>query len=193
MVEVVSNIINCSTDIISNGGIFLGFFLVFIESFFPILPLCVFVSLNVNAFGFFLGILISWIGTVLGSFICYLICYKLQAFILKVFGKNRIFSKVKRGIDSFSKIKLVHLTLIITLPFTPSFLVNVLAGFSMIRVDKYVLSLIIGKMFSIMFWGYIGIQLISSVDNIYSIIYIIVTLVFAYIISKIVSKRFKID
>ena len=56
--DIVNTIIDYSTNFMSIGGVPFGFFLVFIESFIPILPLSVFVALNVNAFGFFIGILI---------------------------------------------------------------------------------------------------------------------------------------
>ena len=67
----VQYIIDISTRIITNGGLLVGFFLVFLESFIPILPLSVFVALNVNSFGFFEGVLITWIATSIGSIICY--------------------------------------------------------------------------------------------------------------------------
>ena len=71
--DIINTIIEYSTSFISTGGILFGFFIVFIECFIPILPLSVFVALNVNAFGFFIGILISWLATSLGSFLCYLL------------------------------------------------------------------------------------------------------------------------
>ena len=45
----------------------LGFLLPFIESFIPVLPLFVFVFVNVDTFGLFLGIIVSWLGTFLGT------------------------------------------------------------------------------------------------------------------------------
>jgi len=58
-VNIINYIIDYSTNFISTGGILFGFLLVFIECFIPALPLSVFVALNVNAFGIFIGILIS--------------------------------------------------------------------------------------------------------------------------------------
>ena len=75
--DIIKYLIENSTDIIETGGILTGFLLVFIECFIPALPLSVFVALNVNAFGFLIGCIISWLATCLGSYICYKIFYLL--------------------------------------------------------------------------------------------------------------------
>lgn len=41
-----------------------GVLLPLIEAFLPFLPLFVFIMANVNAFGFWLGFLYSWVGTI---------------------------------------------------------------------------------------------------------------------------------
>ena len=66
--DFIRYIVDNSTHFVETGGILMGFLLVFIECFIPALPLSVFVALNVNAFGFFLGCFISWIATCTGSF-----------------------------------------------------------------------------------------------------------------------------
>ena len=54
--DIINNIIDFCTNFIYTGGIFFGMFIVFLESFLPVLPLSVFVALNCNAFGFFIGV-----------------------------------------------------------------------------------------------------------------------------------------
>ena len=191
--EIFKYFIDNSTNFILDGGILYGFFSVFIECFIPALPLSVFVALNVNAFGFFGGCLISWIATSLGSFICYICFSYLGSKFTDKFLNRKIIKKIKCSIDKFSNIKFTELVLLITLPFTPSFLINILSGLTKISVEKYVCSLLIGKVFSVIFWGYIGKSILESPTDIYSIVYIIFTLVLSYIISKIVSYKFKIN
>ena len=191
--DLVNDIINHSTDIIASGGLLAGFFLVFLECFIPALPLCVFVALNINAFGFFIGTLISWIATCLGSFLCYLLFLFLEKKIhYKVLGKKRL-SKLKKSIDKFKNIKFSTLVIIISLPFIPSSLVNILCGISRVEKEKYICALLIGKVFCILFWGFIGKSFIESLTDIKSMIYIFITLSIAYIISKIVSKKLNIQ
>lgn len=191
--DLIKYIIDHSTEFVSNGGMLVGFFLVFIECFIPVLPLSVFVALNVNAFGFLGGFLISWSATCLGSYLCYLFFLFIEGKLTEKFLKRKTIKKIKNSIDKFEKIKFTELVLIITLPFTPSCLVNILAGLTKVAKEKFLIALLIGKSFTIVFWGYIGKSLIESLTDLKSLIYIFVTLVLAYIISKIVSKKMHID
>lgn len=191
--SALEEIIITATKIVENGGLITGFLLIILEAFLPVLPLGAFVTLNVNAFGLYLGLTISWIASVLGSFIMYLLCYYISNKYIYKFLKKKEKENILDKITSFKKIKLTHLVLIITLPFTPSCFINLLAGLSNISKEKYLLSLIIGKAFMITFWAYIGMSLIESISNIKAIIFIIFILIIAYIISKIVSKKFKIE
>ena len=191
--SIISDLINYCTYLIENGGILISFLLVLIESFLPILPLGGFVALNVNAFGLLEGIIVSWIATTIGCFITYLIIYNLSNIIVYKLLKPETRTKILDKMENFKRIKITHLVLLITLPFAPSFLINFLAGVSGILKEKFLISLIIGKAFMIIFWGYIGKSLIESITNIKAIIFTILMLVIAYIITKIISKKFKIE
>ena len=191
--EFVQYMIENSSDFISAGGILVGFFFVFIECFIPILPLSVFVALNVDAFGFYNGCLISWMATCLGSFICYSIFLYLERKLMNHFLNRKTIQKIRKGINRFQNITFTELVLLMTLPFTPSFLINILSGLVKIPREKFVGALIIGKLFSIVFWGYIGKSLLDSLMDFRSILYIVITLMIAYIISKIVSVKLNIS
>ena len=191
--EFINLLVEWSTEFISDGGIIFGFFIVFIECFIPALPLSVFVALNVNAFGFFVGTFISWIATSLGSIICYTLFKLFKKKIVVLLPKRKYLGKINSGIEMFKKIKFTQLVLILTLPFTPSFLINILGGLSGMPKEKFVTAILIGKMFEITFWGYIGKSIIDSLTDIKSLIYILFTLVIAYIVSKIVSKKLNIE
>ena len=189
----LTELIETCTELIQKGGFLMGFFLILIEAFIPILPLGAFVTLNINAFGTFPGLLISWSASVIGSYIMYLLCYYVSNKVIYKFIKEKTKEKIIEKTTHFQKIKLTSLVLIITLPFTPSCFINLLAGISNVSKEKYLISLIIGKVFNIIFWGYIGMSLIESLTNIKAIIFIIIILLIAYLISKIISKKFKID
>ena len=191
--HVVEYLIENSTNFVESGGIIFGFFLVFLECFIPALPLSVFVTLNINAFGFFIGILISWIATCMGSIICYLIFYFIGSKLTEKFLSKKIIRKINKAVIAFKKIKFTELVLLITLPFTPSFLINIISGLSGMNKEKFILAILIGKVFMITFWGYIGKSLIDSLTDIKSIIFIVIALIVAYIISKIVSRKMNIE
>jgi len=191
--DTIQNMVEVCTELISSGGLFFGFFLVLLESFIPILPLSVFVALNVNAFGFLVGVFISWIATCIGSFLCYFLVSYLEEKVLVKIIKGKKLLKIRNTIDRFEKIKFSQLVLIFTLPFTPSFFINIVSGLGGISREKFLVSLLIGKMFAIIFWGYIGKSIIASLTDINSLLYISITLIVAYILSVIVEKKFNIE
>ena len=191
--ELINSFVDWSTNFISDGGVLFGFFVVFLESFIPALPLSVFVALNVNAFGFFIGIFISWIATSLGSIICYSLYKLFKEKLVILLPKRKYLHKINSGIEKFKSIKFTQLVLILTLPFTPSFLINILGGLSGMSKEKFIIAVLIGKLFEIIFWGYIGMSLIDSLGDAKSLIYILSTLIIAYIISKVISKKLNIE
>ena len=153
------------------------------------LPFSAFVAFNVEAFGFFIGSILSWIGTCTGSFLCYLLFYYLG----EKLSQWKIFSKFYQKVYALKKISFSQLVLIITLPFAPSCAINIVSGMMKVSRKMFLLSLLIGKMFTIIFWGYIGKSLFDSLTDIWSLLYISLTLVVAYIISKIIGKRMNLE
>ena len=158
----LSELIEMATSLIEDGGFLIGFLLVLVESFFPILPLGAFVTLNVNAFGFFPGIILSWIATTLGSTLTYLFFYYLSNNIVFKLVKESTKNKILEKTAGFKKIRITHLVLLITLPFAPSCFINLLAGVTGVSKKKYLTALPVGKIFMITFWAYIGKSLIES-------------------------------
>lgn len=170
-------------------GYVLSCFLILIESIVPALPLSVFITLLFYKFGPLIGFIISYVFTILGCIMSYKIFnsklrYKFDNFINKKDLKklNKLKSRIK-------KIKFNNLCLIIAIPFTPAFLVNIAAGLVNMDLKKYLYSLMIGKVFLIIFWGFIGTSLINSFKNPINLVYIIFMLIICFIISKLVSKR----
>lgn len=191
--DVINSFIDFATSFIANGGIILGVILIILEALIPILPLGVFVALNINAFGAFLGILISWASTCLGSYLAYLLFYFLSnKFIYKLISNN-LKSKIDKTKNKFKKISFSNLVLLTALPFTPSCLINLICGIAQISKKKFLTSILIGKFFMIIFWGYVGKSLIESITDIKTIIIVIVMLIFAYLISKLVNKKMNIE
>ena len=170
-------------------GYLLSCFCIMLESIIPILPLSVFITLLFYKFGVFLGFIISYIFTIIGCFISYKIFNtKLRLkFDNYVDRKNR--KRIKNLLRIIKRIKFNNLCLLIALPFTPAFLINIAAGLADIDEKKYLYSLLIGKTFLVMFWGLIGTSLINSIKNPINLVYIVIMLVCCFIISKLVEKR----
>jgi uncharacterized membrane protein YdjX (TVP38/TMEM64 family) len=132
-----------------------GILLPLLEAFFPFLPLFLFVMANASAFGLWLGFLFSWIGASGGALIVFLLVRK--------FGQKRILNFLKKHPQVQKLMVWVEnhgfgpLFLLLCFPFTPSAVVNIVAGLSKISIAQYMLAVLTGKVvmiFTISFVGY---------------------------------------
>ena len=191
--QVVNSFVDFCTQFISDGGFLFGFTLVFLESFLPVLPLGVFVALNVNAFGGFFGIILSWTAPCLGCFLSYLLFSFLSEKFLQKLLSPKTLEKVDKAIHKFQEISFSNLVLVVALPFTPAFLINIICGIARVSRRKFLFSIFIGKVFMIVFWGYVSKSLIESITDINTIIIVSLMLVAAYLVSKIVGRKVNLD
>lgn len=194
MGELLGNIDGIINNFLLNIGVFgpiLGCFCILIESIVPILPLFVFITINFLVFGNIIGFLISWIFTVLGCLMSFFLFRKKirNWFAEKIKQKE----KLKKIIKLVDNLKLEQLTSIIAVPFTPAFMVNIAAGLSQMDFKKFLIALSIGKIFLVLFWGFVGTSLIQSLTHPIALLKVIILVLLAFIISKIISKKFKLD
>lgn len=170
-------------------GYVLSCFLILIESIVPALPLSVFITLLFYKFGYLSGFIISYIFTILGCIMSYKLFNSKIKNKFETYIKNKYRKMLNRLVKRINKIKFTNLCLIIAIPFMPAFLINIAAGLTNMNFKKYVYALLIGKVFLIIFWGFIGTSLINSIKNPINLVYIVIMLVICFIISKLVSKR----
>ena len=96
---------------------------------------------------------------------------------------------IQSWLKNLSKIPFTSLAIIMAIPFTPAFFVNIAAGLSKMSYKKFFASLVLGKTVMVYFWGYIGTSLLDSLTDVTVLIKIIVLLLVTYIISKKVEKK----
>lgn len=194
MGAIFSNIDNIIHQFLLSIGIFgpiLGCFLILIESILPILPLFVFITINFLVFGPVVGFLLSWIFTILGCLLSF--------FLFRCKFKNWFDKKIKNGkqlkkvMQVVDKLKCEQLTAIIAVPFTPAFLVNIAAGLSKMPIKKFLTSIMIGKIFLVLFWGFVGTSLLQSLTHPVALVKVALLVFLAYIFSKVVCKKFRMD
>ena len=185
METIITELIDKITSIMGNMGFISGFLLIMLESMIPILPLAVFIALNIMTFGSLFGFLISWIATVIGCMISFTLCRKLRDKFEKKYGNNENVKKFKKYIN---KLSYSNLVILIALPFTPAFAVNIAAGLTDIEAKKYFSALLIGKLPMVYFWGFIGKSLLESITDPFTIGQIVVMLIAAYLVSKVVNR-----
>lgn len=165
--------------------------LIIIESIVPVLPLCVFITINFYFFGKFVGFLLSWIFTCIGCYLSYTLVRKgIKTIALDTAQKSGLLQKTIKVIKNMD---ITNLILVIAIPFTPAFLINIAAGLAKMDKKKFIISILIGKIFMVYFWGFIGVSLIESLKNPLIIIKVVILLIFAYILSIIAKKILKIN
>ncbi|MEH6986759.1 TVP38/TMEM64 family protein [Cytobacillus firmus] len=132
-----------------------GILLPMLEAFLPFLPLFLFVMANASAFGLWLGFLYSWVGAVAGALIVFLLVRKYgQKRILRFLKKNKQVQKLMKWVEKHG---FGPLFILLCFPFTPSAVVNIVAGLSNISIAQYMLAVLTGKIvmiFTISFVGY---------------------------------------
>ncbi len=192
MMEMIDTFIDTTLQGLGVWGPIVGCFFITIESILPFLPLFVFITLNFLAFGKIIGFIISWIFTCLGCLLSFfLFRKKVQTHLYKHLKKKGIISK--QTIDIITNLKFEQLTTIIAIPFTPAFLVNIAAGLSNMSYKKFLGALLIGKVFLVYFWGFVGVSLLESIKNPIYLIRVGILLFAAYVVSRIVNKKFNLN
>ena len=172
-------------------GPILGCALIIVESVVPILPLCVFITMLFVSYGYILGFIISWVFTIIGCNLSYFLCKKVfQKHFRKMIKEE---GKASHFMKRIQHLSFKELSLIVAIPFTPAFLVNIACGLSNMPYKKFFYSMVIGKLFMVYFWGFIGTTFIECLKTPIHFIYIIIMLLIAYIISHIVNKKLKLD
>ena len=194
MKELLTSIYDLLMNTLDNLGAFAPIFaclLIMVESILPFLPLCVFITINFLAFGNIIGFLISWICTVIGCMFSFFI-FKYFSNKIKpsFYEKHPNINKVK---EKISKLSLTQITIVLVIPFTPAFTINIAAGLTNMSAKKYLIACLIGKIFLVYFWGFIGTSLIDSLKHPIILVEIGIFIVVAYIISKLLTKHLKLN
>ena len=180
------NILELSRDYRSLGPL-IGFFLPFLEAFLPFLPLFAFVFANASAYGLWIGFLLSWAGTTIGSYTVFL--------VVRRYGRARIL----RFLMKYERVqKLIHwvethgfgpLFLLLCFPFTPSALVNLVAGLSNMKKKSYLLTLLAGKFVMIFTISFIGYDIKELITKPLRTAIVLVVIVLLWLIGKQIERR----
>ena len=194
IIETIKLIANTLIEFIQSSG-FLGVIfacgLISVESIIPMMPLSVFITINFLVLGHLFGFIVSYIFTVLGCIMSYYIFKKGFGNRFEGLTENKkLISKYKK---LFKNISTGNLILIIAMPFTPAFVVNIVAGLVKMDFKKYLTGLLIGKLAMVYFWGFIGTSLIESIKNPLILIKIAVIMILTYILYLILKKILKFE
>lgn len=192
MNEIIDSFVSNGTSWLLTFGPIAGVILIMVESILPVLPLSVFITLNIVSYGNFLGFLISWLATIVGCMCSF--------FLFRRFFQNKLYrfinkkdsEQLKKIMKAISTISFSNLVVLIALPFSPAFLINIAAGLSKIKTEKFFMAIILGKMVMVYFWGYIGTSLLESLTDITILIKVAILLIGSFLMSKLIEKKLKV-
>jgi uncharacterized membrane protein YdjX (TVP38/TMEM64 family) len=168
-------------------GPLLGILLPMLEAFLPFLPLIVFVLANAAAYGFLLGFLLSWAGTCIGSFAVFLFVRWMANKRLKNYLQKR--KKLQSMLAWIDRHGFGPVFFVLSIPFTPSSLINVVSGLSNISPKSFFLAVILGKMVMISIVTFIGTDWQNIVADPMRIIPIVVGITLFWIVGKVIEKK----
>ena len=168
------------------GGPLIAILLPVIEAFLPILPLVLFVTINVSAFGFFWGYLFSWIGNCLGSFLLFMLIRKI--------GGKKIEEKISKSKYSVAleKIRSKNFSVLFFLycfPFTPSFLISGASALANMNTKEFLIALIPSKFIMLISLAVIGLNVGSFFKNpLRSVLFVAAIIFVNYVLKYIVEN-----
>ncbi|MCH1626857.1 TVP38/TMEM64 family protein [Fredinandcohnia quinoae] len=174
----------------SSFGPLPGIILPMLEAFIPVLPLVVFVVANAAAFGLWLGFLYSWFGAIAGSLLVF--------FLVRKYGQRRFFSfvskhkKVKGLMSWVERHGFGPIFLLLCFPFTPSAVINVVAGLSKVSTPQFILAVICGKLVMIFTISFIGYDIKALFHKPVKTIIVLGVLVILWFIGKRVEAWLKV-
>lgn|SRR5574344_209245 len=196
MMEYLKLIDSFITNLLNSSALLapiIACLLILIESMIPILPLALFITINFYYMGAVVGFIVSWVLTCIGCYLSFLLCRgKLKKHFDYMLSKKE-HHKLNKMMNAIEHLKLEELTMIIAIPFTPAFMVNIASGLSNMNHKKFITAIIIGKIFLVYFWGFVGTSLIESLKNPKILIELGLFMLLAFIISKLVNKKYKLE
>lgn len=190
MMSMINIITNTEEYLLSLGVItpLFSCIMIFLDSFISIFPYFILISINILILNPILGFLLSFLSTILGSYIMYLLVKnKLKDFTNFHLKNNKIFKRITTQIK---EIKLSTLIIVYALPYTPTFIVNIAIALTNVKEKLFIKGLFFGKIINVLFWTFLSLGLFDNIKNVNKIITFVTILFTTYISSKIYIKNF---
>lgn len=159
-----------------------GILLPLIEALIPIFPLVLFVMGNAAAFGLWKGFLFSWIGATIGAILVF--------FIIRKIGRRRFFNfitkhpKVKKLMNWVERHGFGLIFILLCFPFSPSSIINVVAGLSRVSTPQFILAVMLGKLIMIFTISFIGYDIRSLIEQPFKTAMVLILIFILWYIGK---------
>lgn len=165
-----------------------GILLPFIEAFLPFLPLIVFVLANAAAYGLLEGFLYSWLGASVGAVVVFFFIRRLGRldWVEKRVKSNKQVIRITGWVERHG---FGPLFLLLCFPFSPSAVINVVAGLSRVSTQQFILAVLLGKAVMIFSISYVGSSIMEFAQNPMKTIVVLVSVGLFWMIGKYLEKR----
>ncbi|WAW13999.1 TVP38/TMEM64 family protein [Peptostreptococcus equinus] len=169
-----------------------GFFLAFMESFIPILPLMAIVAANGALNGFWIGFIVSLLGSACGTFIVFYL-FK-HIFKNKKFNKNNN-QKVQAIMEKINKAEFTVIFLFYAISILPASLTTIAAAYCKFDYKDFLPPMFFGKLLMMSMYAYVGSDYKDFFTNPYKLVIgTLITIVIYFIGSKVnksIDKKIK--
>lgn len=165
-----------------------GLLLPFVEAFLPFLPLIVFVLGNAAAYGLLEGFLYSWVGASTGAVLVFFLIRRLGKleWVDEKVRKNKQVSRVTGWVENRG---FGPLFLLLCFPFSPSAVINVVAGLSKVSTQQFILAVALGKAVMIFSISYVGSSIMEFAQKPMKTIIVFLGIGLFWMIGKYIERR----
>lgn len=165
-----------------------GILATMIEAFLPILPLIAILIANVNIYGLWEGVLLSWVGVFCGSVSVF--------WLVRRFGDRfRLFIDRKwprsRKLTHWLEHKgFMPVFLLACFPFTPSFFVNLIAGISKMPIRVFISANALGKGIMIILVSFVGYDLSTLFQKPWRLALVVLLVIFLVVVGRKIEAKY---
>ncbi len=168
-------------------ALIVGFFIMAVETFIPVIPLMAIILANVFILGMWMGFFVSWIGSSIGSILLYCLSSKFSKIkFLKKYEERKSVKDIIKWIQKqgFSMIFISYVC-----PFIPDFLITLAAGFTRLDFKTFALGMMFGKFVMFLLISYVGEDVTEFFTNPMKIIIFTVSIFISWIIGKKINNK----
>ncbi|WP_026827191.1 TVP38/TMEM64 family protein [Exiguobacterium artemiae] len=136
------------------GGASTGLIAPFLESLFPFLPLVLIISANAATYGFWMGVLVSWVGSMLGSLVVFAcIRYLFRRPVTRWLEQHKA---AQQWIERVRHMSPISLGFFFSLPFMPAFIITAISAMIQLSLRTYLIAAGVGRLIVVIIFSLIG-------------------------------------
>jgi uncharacterized membrane protein YdjX (TVP38/TMEM64 family) len=165
-----------------------GILVAMVEAFLPILPLFAILIANVNIYGLWEAVLLSWIGVFCGSISVFWLVRRFgDRFRLLIDRKWPRSRKLTQWLEHKG---FMPVFLLACFPFTPSFFVNLIAGISKMPMRVFVVATALGKAVMIILVSFVGYDLVALFKQPWRLALVVVLFALLVVVGRKIEAKY---